>query len=137
MILLLLKLLAITFLSALVHEAGHAFYGWCVGLKLRQFQIFAGEPILKFGVFAIGYLPMVSWVIFDDTAALSRKEKIVVAAGGCLMQQLFSSIIYLLLKKYSFCTMLSNYMLLMSLVNLIPFKNSDGAHLLRLLLKKK
>jgi Zn-dependent protease len=134
MITTLLQLFLLMFISSIIHEAGHALFGKLFGLQLAQFQIFGGDAVLRYKAFAIGYIPMVSWVVFKyHGKILGRTKKIMLAAGGCIFQLAAA----LLLMYAGLFKWLYSYMLVMCLVNLIPFKNSDGHQILRMLLRKK
>lgn len=114
-------------ISIIVHEAGHFIAGKVFKLHIASVQLFLYPIIFVFfkgTLFKIGFIPIVGYVNALGIYKLSRSKQIIYYLSGILMNSI------LLLYPNNILFTINVYMII---VNLIPFKNSDGKKILNLL----
>jgi hypothetical protein len=147
----LLALLPVLYLSAFVHELGHALLGRLAGLRVTSFGIGLGRPFLVFGCRGMrvylarkGLLQGVTF-LHPDTVSLPSGRLLAFMAGGIIAQLVLALLAlgawWLLPWGRGIWLMTAGLNLLWGLANLLPFQfnagglplRSDGALMLHVL----
>jgi len=125
-------------LSVLVHELGHAILQKMFGLPVSMIEWGSGPRIFKFKVFEMRLIPLRGSVFPNgSTLAKSKWVALVIAAGGILAQwfgmwMIAVSHIYIIPTINIICISYA-VAAFVSLLNLIPTRNSDGYFIIKAL----
>lgn len=123
-------------LSVLVHELGHALFQRCFKIPVTLIEWGIGPRIFKFKVLELRLIPL-RGSIFPNGSLIAKKKSqaILIAAGGIIMQWVG---MWLIAITHIFVipmidTICISYAVatFVSLLNLIPNRNSDGYYIIK------
>lgn len=129
-------------IAVLVHELGHAAFMWLFKIPVTLIEWGKGPRLLKFKAFEIRLLLLGGGVYPAGSELADRKWKgVLIALGGIIAQWIVTIIIARAgLHKVEWLTDVVIWFVaasLLALLNLIPYRGTDGYDLIRVLTRKE